>query len=73
MILKEFCGVFGVLEVRIGCNDRMANFAEHLHLGKLGGLASTVPRGCREMEIVGTCLLNREVDLSILIFGRESG
>ena len=73
MILKEFCGVLGVLEARIGSNDRMVNSAELLRLGKLSRLASILPGGCREMEIVGSVLLDGEVDYSILIDGCMSG
>lgn len=53
-----FCGVLSVLEVKIGSNDGMVNFAELLPLGKLGRLASAGPRGCRESEIVRTGVLD---------------
>jgi hypothetical protein len=34
MILVVFCGALGVLEVRIGCSDKMVSFAERSPRGK---------------------------------------
>lgn len=34
MILMVFCGALGVLEVRIGCSDKMVSFAERSPRGK---------------------------------------
>ena len=62
MILTEFCGVLGALEVRIGYNDRMVNFAELLRLGKHGRLASIGPTGCGGLVLGEAGLLDEEVN-----------
>lgn len=47
-----FCGVLGVLEVKIGCSDKTASFAEHSPHGKCSAARTVLLRFVSKWDTV---------------------